>query len=231
MIWFACKQCGKTHGRPETSIGALVFCECGQGNTVPWESTAPEPQAVVVETPTAPELAPVVFEPEPVTTPASPEPRPRRGRVEKRDPNQCFNHQGVPKVGNCEDCDESFCADCLVPLQGATLCGPCKNFRARRMELPPLNSNLASASLVLALLTGPLPMCLVQWNTPGVRVLSLLTLLPQLLALGLGIWALRIGEKEGKPGGQVLAITGIATASLMGILTLMLHFYAARALV
>ena len=44
MIWFTCKQCGKTHGRPENSVGSLVFCECGAGNTVPWESTVAEPE-------------------------------------------------------------------------------------------------------------------------------------------------------------------------------------------
>src|SRR5262249_16114600 len=44
MIWFSCKQCGKVHGRAENSAGTLVFCDCGQGNTVPWESTAAEPE-------------------------------------------------------------------------------------------------------------------------------------------------------------------------------------------
>src|SRR6516164_6467007 len=43
MIWFACKQCGKRHGRGEHLAGTLVFCECGHGNRVPWSSTIPEP--------------------------------------------------------------------------------------------------------------------------------------------------------------------------------------------
>ena len=43
MIWFSCPKCGKTHGRPENSAGTMVFCECGQGNRVPWESTVAEP--------------------------------------------------------------------------------------------------------------------------------------------------------------------------------------------
>jgi hypothetical protein len=233
MIWFACKQCGKVHGRPESSVGALVFCDCGQGNSVPWESTAEEPAAQKVDLPAGPDLAPVTFEPGPQTAPApAPGERPRRGRNEKRDPDRCFNHQSVPKIGICEDCDEAFCADCLTSLQEATLCGPCKNFRARRMELPPLNSSLAAASLVLALLAGPLAMCLLGWSqSPGVRLLGMLSVLPQLLALGLGIWALVIAEKEGKPGGQSLAITGIAASSLMCVLTLLLNLYAARALV
>ena len=48
MIWFACKQCGKRHGRAESLVGTLVFCECGQGNRVPWASTVPEPEAPVI---------------------------------------------------------------------------------------------------------------------------------------------------------------------------------------
>ena len=44
MIWFACKQCGKRHGRAEHLSGTLVFCECGHGNRVPWSSTVAEPE-------------------------------------------------------------------------------------------------------------------------------------------------------------------------------------------
>ena len=43
MIWFTCKKCGKTHNRPDTAAGTMIFCACGNGNTVPWESTASEP--------------------------------------------------------------------------------------------------------------------------------------------------------------------------------------------
>jgi hypothetical protein len=234
MIWFACKQCGKTHGRPESSAGALVFCECGNGNLVPWESTVPEPATQPVELPAGPDLEPVTFQPEPqepTPAPAASE-RPRRGRIEKRDPERCFNHQSVPRTGVCDDCDEAFCADCLTTLQEATLCGPCKNFRARRMELPPLNSSLATASLVLALLSGPLAMCLLGWiHSPGVRWLAYLALMPELIALALGIWALRIAEQESKPGGQSLAITGVAMAALMFVLTILLNIYVARAMI
>src|SRR5437764_9295277 len=63
MIWFACKQCGKRHGRAESLVGTLVFCECGQGNRVPWASTVPEPEA-------PPEPPP------PASAPARPRPRP-----------------------------------------------------------------------------------------------------------------------------------------------------------
>ncbi len=67
MIWFNCSKCGKTHGRPENSIGSVVFCECGQGNRVPWESTAPEPPpqpvpAALPGLPASPTLAPLTFD-------------------------------------------------------------------------------------------------------------------------------------------------------------------------
>jgi hypothetical protein len=228
MIWFACKQCGKVHGRPESSAGALVFCECGHGNFVPWESTAAAPEVEAVELPAAPDLAPVTFEPE-AKPPASAEARPRRGRGEKRDPERCFNHQDMVKANQCADCGEPFCADCLVTLQDESLCGPCKNFRARRMELAPSHSSLAAASLVLAFLTSPLVMCQVTWG-PGVSrpLLGVVALLPQLLALGLGAWALWLGERDGKHGGQALAITSVTAGSLLCLLTVLLHLAAAR---
>src|SRR4051812_28695655 len=103
MIWFACKQCGKVHGRPEASAGATVFCDCGQGNLVPWESTAAEPEsAPVADAPALPALQPLTFEAPPRPSDPGDEPRPRRAR-ERRDPEFCFNHQRVPKVGTCAD--------------------------------------------------------------------------------------------------------------------------------
>src|SRR5271169_2112243 len=114
MIWFTCKKCGKTHGRADNSAGTMIFCDCGAGNTVPWESTTAEPAAPlpVASAPRAPDLAPMQFEPgtstggPPATYPPPPpkpssypvgqpdkpprlddEERPyRRGRTEKRDP-------------------------------------------------------------------------------------------------------------------------------------------------
>lgn len=230
MIWFACSQCGKTHGRPDTSVGTMIFCDCGQGNTVPWESTASEPAAVpVIDVPISPPIGPVTFDTPPATAPLPTPPRlsssdeeeaPRRRRGERRDPDFCFNHQRTPRAGACADCGESFCSDCLVELQGAALCGPCKNFRARRLELPPISSTQASISLLLALIAGPLALCLIPYAT----VLSLLALVPLALAIGLGVWALRASEKDARIGGQSLAITGIATAAVMSFLTVLLHY-------
>ena len=115
MIWFACPKCSKTHGRPQETSGVMVFCDCGNGLTVPWSSTAPEPaDSPRDDAPVVPELVPMTFDvpagprstpktPAPaVLTPTMPppldddEPIRRRGRVEKRDPDFCFNHQRLP---------------------------------------------------------------------------------------------------------------------------------------
>jgi hypothetical protein len=251
MIHFTCQKCGKTHSRPDGTGGTMIFCDCGQGNTVPWESTAAEPSSPPLATggPKVPDLAPIQFDPVTIPTPpsaaapkydsaypsAAPPPidedRPtRRGRSEKRDPDYCFNHQRRPRVEACAECEEGFCADCLVRFHGELLCGPCKNFRARRQELPPVASSIASASLIISLIAGPLMMCLLL-ASPGngaMRVLSWLSLLPQVLALGLGIWALRDAERERKSGGQWVALTGVGTASLTCVLVLILNLAATR---
>ncbi len=233
MIWFSCPKCGKTHGRPENSIGTMVFCECGQGNTVPWESTAPEPPPQPASAAPAgmPTLAPMTFDmpaaaaPPPLNDPAS---RRRRG-VERRDPNFCLNHPSTLKSAMCEDCGESFCASCMVALEGANLCGPCKNFRVRGLELPPRNSNAATFSLLLALFMGGLlTFCLLPLSgSTAISILALLTILPQLLALGLGIRALYLVQQEGgsRHGGQAWAVTGVTTAALCITLTLLLSLY------
>jgi hypothetical protein len=240
MIWFTCGKCGKAHGRPESSIGTLVFCECGQGNRVPWESTAAEPPPSVPMpvlqpgSPQSPTLAPLMFDSP--AAPASAAPvsdggRRRRGNSERRDPNYCLNHTSTAKSAICEDCGESFCAACVVTLEGATLCGPCKNLRVRTLELPPQASPTAMFSLLIALLTASiLGFCLLPaGHFPGIGVLSLLTLLPQILALGLGIRALYLCQREPRIGGQGLAITGVTTAALCIALTLLLNLYGLRA--
>lgn len=258
MIWFSCNKCGKTHGRGENSAGTMIFCDCGSGLTVPWDSTAMPPattaSAPPVAAPKVPDLAPIQFEPAISTggpsapspssksdstypTSSSPPPidddRPRRGRTEKRDPDYCFNHQRRPKVQTCLECGEGFCADCMVQFQGSLLCGPCKNFRARKEELPPVASSMANASLIITLICGPLMMCFVL-ASPGndaMRVLSWLSLLPQMLALGLGAWALRDAERDKKVGGQWVAVTGVATAGLTCVMLVLLNLVANRMMV
>ena len=252
MIWFTCKKCGKTHGRPENSAGTMIFCDCGSGTTVPWESSATEPAAPpATAAPRVPDLAPIQFDPvsssspgmptqassKPGSTyPKSPPPlddddRPtRRGRNEKRDPDYCFNHQRRPKAQVCAECEETFCAGCLVKFQDTALCGPCKNFRARREELPPVSGSMANASLIIAIIAGPLMVCFLLWS-PGndaMRVLSWLSLLPQAMALGMGAWALLDAEREHKAGGQWVAVSGVTAASLACIMMLLLNLAATK---
>jgi hypothetical protein len=231
----------------------MIFCSCGSGITVPWESTAAESAAPTASAaPKGPDLGPIQFEPVMIPTPSSavgPKPdstypasapppveeeRPyRRGRTEKRDPDFCFNHQRRPKVQACAECEQGFCADCLVKFQGVLMCGPCKSFCARRAELPPGASTIANASLIISLIAGPLMMCLLlaQPGSAGMQVLSWLSLLPQVLALGLGVWALHDAEKERKGGGQWVAMTGVATASLTCVMMLLLNLAAAKLVV
>jgi hypothetical protein len=241
MIWFKCRKCGKTHGRPENSVGTLIFCECGQGNTVPWESSAPEPPpqqqlpASVPGMPPTPTLAPLTFDAAaPASMPRIDDGAARRRRGgERRDPSFCFNHPGTIKSATCDDCGESFCENCLVSLEDAMVCAPCKNFRVRAIELPPRNSTAAVFSLLVALMTGGvLTFCLLPFaNSAAISILALLTILPQLLALGLGIRALYLAQQEGatRLGGQGWAITGVTTAGLCITLTLLLSLYGLRA--
>ena len=153
----------------------------------------------------------------------------RRSRGEKRDPEFCFNHQRRPQAAACSDCGENFCSDCLVKFQGKNLCGPCKNFRASRQELPPAASALATASVVISLIVGPLMMCLLLSNrSEPMRILCWISLLLQFLAIVLGVWALREAEAENKGGGQWVAITGVATATLTCVLTVLMIQFVAR---
>jgi hypothetical protein len=225
MIWFACKQCGKRHGRDEHQAGTLVFCECGQGNRVPWSSTVPEPE---------PEVAPPLPPPRPrAPRPPSEDERPefrppRRIRAKRRpNPAYCLNHDETPKEAICDACHSSFCAACVVTLQGKTLCGPCKNFRVRGRNRPTSVSALSIVSLVLSLVSAPVA-ALLALSAVGVQiageggvfmgeVMCFLGLLLPIAGLVLGWAALRQIESKPNLGGRSLAITG-ATTGLAGAL-------------
>src|SRR5262245_49304986 len=128
MIWFACKQCGKRHSRAESSIGTLIFCDCGQSNTVPWESTVEAPPVVEMPEPDLPPSLPPPprLNPVPVgeerVPPRRREPdreperlptRPgRRAAPRRRDPRFCLNHEDTPMQKTCADCGDAFCGDC-----------------------------------------------------------------------------------------------------------------------
>lgn len=243
MIWFACKQCGKPHCRPENSAGTLVFCECGQGNTIPWESTLaedavprtappPMPEAKVVPVPSLAPAVPPRPEPKVVIVPPTPlEPAPMAvvlspvaPVVPTRIPNACFNHEGVPFQAECGDCTEKFCRDCLVYVQGKPLCGPCKNHRVRAMHRPLPRPAWAVWSAVLALCTGPLVFCLYPFGTWA----GLLSLLPQLFAFGLGLAALSQVLKDAKKTGLSLALTGVVASGLGLFWTAFVCLFASR---
>lgn len=218
MIWFACKQCGKRHGRGEDLAGTLVFCECGQGNRVPWASTAaePEPEEALPPRPTLDE-----------DRPAAEFLRPRRSPHRRRpDPASCLNHDETPKHAVCDACRCSFCSACVVELQGRTLCGPCKNFRlgglSRPLRVPPL----AIVSFVLALVCTfvSLILCFMAIGLAVKLESGLAAALPccavalffavgELIVSGL---ALRQMDRQPALGGRGLAMTG-AMAGLTGV--------------
>jgi hypothetical protein len=225
MIWFACKQCGKRHGRAESLSGTLVFCECGQGNRVPWSSTVPEPEPeVAAPAPPPPRRRASHEEDQP-----GPElPSPRRKRERRRpDPAYCLNHEETPKEAICDACHGSFCSACVVTLQGQTLCGPCKNFRIRGLNRPARLTPLSIVSFVLALVVTIVCLFLTfmaigfQMSLEhGTAVAVVICLVGLLLAGGemlVGWLALRQIDRQPNLGGRALAMTG-AAAGLVGVL-------------
>lgn len=254
MIWFACKQCNKVHGRAEGSIGTTVFCECGQGNIVPWESTAKEPEKAP-ETPApreasgaGPRLKPIVFESSPPPLPAGeraerrpperkderaapyspPEPQGRRERRGPRDPNACLNHDNKVKQNSCADCQEGFCSTCLVTFQGKMLCGPCKNYRLKLLQKPLIIAPFAWLSAILVLALGPLAYCLPIGTSSWSLLWTFLALVPQAAAIFVGYLAWSQVEKEPGLGGRSLALTGMVGGGVTVFLLLLLNFYGSR---
>jgi hypothetical protein len=217
MIWFTCKQCGKTHGREEDHAGTLVFCECGSGNRVPWTSTAAAP-AAPPEVPSDPVPAPRRAYESPAV------PRAERQPSRQPNPDRCLNHEDRRRSATCDACHEAFCSACVVALESRTLCGPCKDFRARAARRPPVFSALALISCVLALLPGaPVSCCLPMGATAAQAdgmlsawtvVAGVLAFALPLTALILGLFALRNIERKPNVGGRSLALTGTITASL-----------------
>jgi hypothetical protein len=231
MIWFTCK-CGKTHGRPETAIGATIFCECGAGVVVPWESTAAEPPAQAVpEIAPALKLEPINLEPLPAqSSPPRPGPSPpargrRRARQVRRDPNYCFNHERLAKQGACDDCGESFCASCLVTFDEAALCAPCKNYRVKNLQRPVPASNLSWASVLVALFTAALILSLLPAGRLGVPWWSIVALATQMLAATLAVLALRQKGKDAEIAGTPLALTGLLGAVVTTVLIILRTVY------
>src|SRR4029077_15432778 len=80
--------------------------------------------------------------------------------VRRRDPSFCFNHQSQPSQLACADCNEKFCRDCVVTLQGRTWGGPCKNFRLRVAQSPPRLAVSAVLAPIVAMIGAPIGLVL-----------------------------------------------------------------------
>jgi hypothetical protein len=241
MIWFACKKCGKRHGKAEGLSGTLVFCDCGFGNRVPWSSTVPEPEAP----PAAPAPLPrprsvpvderdarrpprrsVPVDDQDDWQPPSLRTRPRK-EARRINPNYCLSHDEKPSELTCKDCGMRFCSSCVITLQGDTLCGPCKNFRLRGVHRPAPVAPLAIISVIVGLISAPVGFCvsfvgISAQVAPGGNagfafLLGLIGFLLPLTGLILGGAALRQIESRANVGGRLLAMTGTA-AGLVGTL-------------
>ena len=214
MIAFKCQMCERTFERPDEAAGTLVFCPCGAANRVPWESTIALPPSAPVPVLQAAEV--------PMLQPAGPA---RWGAPAARDPNYCLNHQHIQRHAACADCRESFSPDCLVSFAKEMLCGPCKNFRIRALQRPPRLSVMAILATIIGLvggLVGPflqlMSIGLSQTN-PGSNFVPGATcfgLAPQVVALILGLLALRQVETNPEIGGRGLAVTGVVAALVFG---------------
>jgi hypothetical protein len=249
MIWFTCKKCGKKHSRGENLVGTMIFCDCGQGTTVPWSSTIPEPaveeEAVPVPMP-APVPVPIPDKPRP-SIPVPPRRRPddldspgepirRRREYRKVNPAYCFNHAEKSSEQVCTDCGLSFCSACVLSFQDKTLCGVCKNFRIRGLNRPAHVSAMAIIAAVVALGSGPITFCLTmfplgaavkgQGNLALTIALSIVGLVLPIGGLLLGWMAVR--EMDAKPnlGGRGLALTGTFTGLVAALWSLTVVVFA-----
>lgn len=232
MIAFACKQCGQRFERPEQSCGTLVFCGCGAGTRVPFESTLP-PSAQPVNLPprvNPANLPPRVDRPLPrwgEEEPGYPQER-RYFQPGPRDRNFCLNHTAAPTEHTCADCGEPFCSACVVTFQGAVRCGPCKNFRVRSAQRPASVSVMAILAPIIALGAGVLwlfvmPMVAgINQNSPAIASAAIVGLFPQLIAFTIGALALMKVESEAKVSGRDMAITGMVAAGVSSVLILLL---------
>ena len=99
----------------------------------------------------------------------------------------------------------------MVVLRETLLCGPCKNFRMRLEQRPPELSGKALFAMFLGLISTPLAFVLFSLTTP---LVGLTALLPQGLALLLGVRALRDTDKNPRKSGRALAVSGVLTAGL-----------------
>lgn len=208
-IFFACKQCGKRFERPGPASGTLVFCVCGAGTLVPWESTLPPEETA------AGDVASLGWAEAQSQAESQPSP----------DPARCFNHADTPRSHLCAACGEAFCGGCVVVFEGETLCGACKNFRLRARQRPPRLSVLSILAALLSLATGSVWLFVLlgalgsQARAPAVITLGVIGMVPQLAALLMAAWALRAVESDNQLSGRDWAITGLIGVLVSSVAT------------
>ena len=138
--------------------------------------------------------------------------------------SHCLNHEEVPSEHVCAACGEAFCSTCVATFQGQVLCGPCKNYRIRRMEQRPRLSLWAIASLLVALVSMPVAFGLsylelfayLNGQATGTRLilLSLLGVPLPLAGLILGKRALRDFVASPPRYGRGAAMTALTMAAV-----------------
>ena len=228
MIWFDCKKCKKTLSRPETSSGALVFCDCGASLRVPWESTvapAADTYPLAMEEPLGPVRFEVAQAPPGATFDEVSLPRLRR-RTDEIDPEYCFNHPSEPKNVACADCGLGLCKRCSTTLRGQTLCAPCKNYRARLQQRRPELVKWAAASFATALLAAPVLLGLTPVLVAQRAIwITIVAMIPLFFALGAGVWAMATIVRGPNRVGGNLALGGITLASTVVTLLLMVTVF------
>ena len=206
-----------------------MFCDCGVGLRVPWESSAIAPTP-----PELPEEEPIRFEPTQGDAPRAKTPDIGKVKLRRRphapiDADYCFNHTSSRKESPCDGCGLSFCKRCLAKFEGKSLCAACKNYRTRLLQRKPQTPRFATASFVTALFAGPALFLMAPYmmGTQS-RWLTLLLLLPQAFALAAGIHALLAIRRDPSRGGGHLAVAGVGLASLACVLMLLATVFASK---
>ena len=223
MIRFACKQCGQRHQRPDEAAGSLIFCECGQANRVPWESTGAWPEeAEEAEEAPQPSRGPSDEDKNDRLPQRSRSAAARRRPQRPRHPGRCLDHQDCEAQHRCSACGEEFCSRCVVSFQGHMLCGPCKDHDMRRRQRPAPVLPLALVAFILGLISTPLVSCLTISPMDNSSFLEgrllwvgIWTILP-IVSLVLSLIAVHQLEKQPERTGRSLALTGVACA-LIGL--------------
>lgn len=247
MIWFTCNKCGKRHSRPDTQSGVQVFCDCGTGIRVPWNSTA-APEILDAQPVSVPAPAPIPVPPvRPVPVPpreSDRAPRPQRlptppprddlplpPRQANRLPRRvraglCFNHDDDASSATCSACRLPFCPNCLVLIGGEPLCGPCKNFKFAGLGRPVRPLPMSVLALLVSLVSAPVMLALTLLAAGLYRgeglfavavALCLLALALPLTGLWLSLTAIKRLETQSHHTGRGMAAGGLCTA-LLGLL-------------